>query len=43
MKTIGLLGGMSWGSTASYYKLIEVICGSFLMLNGLRAFKRFDV
>nr|WP_283108373.1 hypothetical protein [Shewanella electrodiphila] len=24
MKTIGLLGGMSWESTASYYKAINV-------------------
>jgi len=39
MKTIGLLGGMSWESTASYYKLINE--GVNEMLGGLHSAKIF--
>jgi aspartate racemase len=37
MKTIGLLGGMSWESTASYYKAINE--GIKLKLGGLHSAK----
>ncbi len=37
MKTIGLLGGMSWESTASYYQLINT--GVNQALGGLHSAK----
>ncbi len=39
MKTIGLLGGMSWQSTASYYKIINELVQQ--RLGGLHSAKIF--